>query len=71
MLIASYNLPVDEDGAPSSAKVCKTRREVLLFLRDAYRANGPNRLYNPTIWDEDKQRCVTITHKKAKVIYGE
>ena len=69
MFIASYNLPVDNNGPESDVKKCKTRREALNFLRDAYRCNGANRFYNPQIWDEDSQRLVTITKNKAKVIY--
>lgn len=69
MFIASYNFPVDEDSPEPSAKECKTRREALIFLRDAYRTNGMNRFYNPQIFDEDKQRIVTITKNKARFIY--
>ena len=43
MFVASYNLPMDNDGPESDVKPCKTRREALNFLRDAYRCNGPNR----------------------------
>ena len=68
MFVASYNLPVDNDGPESDVKNCKTRREALNFLRDAYRCNGPNRFYNPQIWDEDRQRMVNITKNKMKFI---